>query len=237
MDVIGMAEKAALVVFVLLFTVWEARRPARPRHKRLQPLDVAVVLNVALFSLAGKWLLTPAATYASAPLGGLPLAARVLIALIVIDFLLYWVHRAMHTPVLWNTHRFHHSVTNMDWLRGVYMSGAHIVLYLAPQILLGYYLFGFTRIEMAAMVIIGYFVQLWQHANVTFEIGVLRHVLVTPQFHRLHHAYGDEARDRNFGAVLTVWDQLFGTHATPGDENYRLGLADDVPVVRGMLGV
>ena len=108
---------------------------------------------------------------------------------------------------------------------------------LAPQILIGHYVFGFSRIEMAMAVVIGYFVQLWQHANVTIDIGVLKYVFVTPQSHRIHHALAEEARDRNFGAVLSVWDVLFGTYVAPTHEDYALGVADDVPLVRGLVGV
>ena len=53
----------------------------------------------------------------------------------------------------------------------------------------------------------------------------------------LHHALDAEVRDRNFGAVLVLWDYLFGTHVPPKHENYALGVADDVPVARGLIGV
>lgn len=237
MDAIAATEKASLVLFVALFAWWEARRPARPRRPGFEALDVVVVVNVGLFSIACNWLLTPAVLFESAAFGTLPLAAKIICALVVIDFTLYWLHRGMHSRMLWNTHRFHHSVKEMNWLKGVYMSGTHIAMYLAAQVLIGYYVFGFSRIEMAIAVIIGYFVQLWQHANVTIEIGVLKYVFVTPQSHRLHHALGEELRDKNFGAVLSVWDVLFGTYVAPSREDYTLGVTDDVPVVRGLIGV
>jgi hypothetical protein len=37
-------------------------------------------------------------------------------------------------------------------------------------------------------------------------------VLVTPRSHTLHHARNAPYLDRNFGAMLCVWDRLFGTH-------------------------
>jgi len=237
LDAIALAEKASLLLFVALFVVWEALRPARPRHTAIQALDLIVVANVGLFSVACKWLLTPAAVFAAAPLGDLHPAARILAALVVIDFTLYWLHRGMHSSALWNTHRFHHSIKEVNWLKGIYTSGTHIALYLAPQILIGYYVFGFTRVEMALAVVIGYFVQLWQHANVTIEIGVLKYLFVTPQSHRLHHASGIDVRNRNFGAVFSLWDVLFGTWRAPEHEQYELGVGERVPVVRGLLGV
>jgi sterol desaturase/sphingolipid hydroxylase (fatty acid hydroxylase superfamily) len=237
LDAISLAEKASLILFAVCFTIWEAHRPARPRRETFQALDFVAIVNVGVFSFACKWLLTPSVGFESAPLGGLHLAVRIIVALVVIDFTLYWLHRAMHSRLLWNTHRFHHCVTEMDWLKGIYTSGTHIALYLAPQILIGYYLFGFTRIEMAFAVVIGYFVQLWQHANVTIETGALKYLFVTPQSHRIHHALSVAVRDRNFGAVFSVWDVLFGTYVAPSHEDYELGVADDVPVVRGLIGI
>lgn len=36
-------------------------------------------------------------------------------------------------------------------------------------------------------------------------------MVVTPQFHRVHHSIEPEHQDRNFGVVLSVWDRIFGT--------------------------
>ena len=237
MDTIAIAEKGALVVFVVLFAVWEIYRPARPKRTTLEAFDLVAVLNVGMFSLACKWALTPSEGYAAAPLGGLSLPSKIIAALIVIDFTLYWIHRGMHSSLLWNTHRFHHSIKEVNWLKGIYASGTHISMYVAPQILLGIYVFGFARLEMALAFVIGYFVQLWQHANVSLNIGVLKYLFVTPQYHRRHHALGKDMRDRNFGAILSVWDVLFGTYVEPSHENYKFGVAEEVPVVRGLLGV
>lgn len=237
LDIVDIAEKGALVVFIVLFAVWEFVRPARPKRTTLEAFDLVAITNVGLFSLACKWALTPSEVYAAAPLGGLSLPSKIVAAIIVIDFTLYWIHRGMHTSPLWNTHRFHHSIREVNWLKGVYTSGTHITMYIAPQILVGIYVFGFTRLELVLAFVIGYFVQFWQHANISVNIGVLKYLFVTPQFHRRHHALGKDMRDRNFGAILSIWDVLFGTYAKPGNESYEFGVVEDVPVVRGLLGV
>lgn len=237
LNAIALVEKASLLLLVVLFAAWEALRPARPQRLRVEAIDLVVVFNVGLVSLICHWLLMPPSVFVAAPLGELPRAARFLVALLIIDFTLYWIHRAMHGSWLWNVHRMHHGVTSMNWLKGIHMSAGHIALYLVPQILIAHYLLGFSRLEMAALVVTGYFVQLWQHANVAIDIGPLKYVFVTPQSHRVHHARGRALRDRNFGTVLAVWDVLFGTFAAPGHEDYELGVEEQVPVVRGMIGV
>jgi sterol desaturase/sphingolipid hydroxylase (fatty acid hydroxylase superfamily) len=58
-----------------------------------------------------------------------------------------------------------------------------------------------------------------QHANVRIHFGRLgERLLVSPRFHRTHHAVGigHESRGRelggcNFGVLLPVWDVIFGT--------------------------
>ena len=154
----------------------------------------------------------------------------------MVDFLLYWLHRAMHTKYLWKTHWFHHSVKRMNWLKGLYTSATHIVMYVTPQLILGYYLFGFTMLQMTGCLVATYFTQLWQHANITAKIGVLEYVFITPQAHRMHHSL-NEVRDHNFGALFCVWDRMFGTYVTPKDECYALGIDKEYGLLRGLLGV
>ena len=35
---------------------------------------------------------------------------------VVGDFMSYWAHRWLHTPMLWDYHAIHHSSETMDWL-------------------------------------------------------------------------------------------------------------------------
>jgi sterol desaturase/sphingolipid hydroxylase (fatty acid hydroxylase superfamily) len=37
-------------------------------------------------------------------------------------------------------------------------------------------------------------------------------MIVTPRVHRLHHNPEREHHDSNYGELLTLWDQLFGTY-------------------------
>jgi sterol desaturase/sphingolipid hydroxylase (fatty acid hydroxylase superfamily) len=44
-----------------------------------------------------------------------PLIGFVL-SFIIVDYLYYWNHRLLHSPLLWRVHRVHHTVTQMDVL-------------------------------------------------------------------------------------------------------------------------
>ena len=67
---------------------------------------------------------------------------------------------------------------------------------------------------------------LWAHANITLPEAFdkpLRKVLVTPAVHAMHHSSYQPETDSNYGAVLTIWDRLFGTYTTPGTGPARVG--------------
>jgi sterol desaturase/sphingolipid hydroxylase (fatty acid hydroxylase superfamily) len=54
-----------------------------------------------------------------------------------------------------------------------------------------------------------------QHGNIRLPERVerwLQPVLVTSDMHRIHHSVVFEQANSNYGAVLSVWDRLFGTY-------------------------
>jgi len=86
-----------------------------------------------------------------------------------------------------------------------------------------------TVIGLPALLVIGFQLacfhyQAWLH---TESIGPLRGFdswLNTPANHRIHHSTAARHADRNMGAVLMVWDRIFGTYATP-EPNLSYGIA------------
>jgi sterol desaturase/sphingolipid hydroxylase (fatty acid hydroxylase superfamily) len=230
-------DKWLLGCFIVLFTIWEYFKPARRERFTISKMDLIAVFNLTLFSLLCKFALLPNEEWVkSAPLADTPFYIRIIIAIVIIDFLLYWLHRAMHTKHLWKTHWFHHSVEQMNWLKGLYTSATHILMYITPQLMLGYYLFGFSIFEMTCCLVATYFIQLWQHANITVKLGVLEYVLITPQAHRIHHSLNG-LRDSNFGALFCIWDRLFGTYSLHQDESFKLGTSQKHGLIRGLLGL
>jgi sterol desaturase/sphingolipid hydroxylase (fatty acid hydroxylase superfamily) len=52
-----------------------------------------------------------------------------------------------------------------------------------------------------------------QHANLRWTFGPAGRVLVSPAYHRLHHA--PDTQHVNLGVVLTIWDVLAGRTRFP----------------------
>ena len=71
---------------------------------------------------------------------------------------------------------------------------------------------------------------LFTHADVAMPRrldAVLRWLIVTPDWHRIHHSVHRAETDSNYGNGLSVWDRLFGTYiAQPRDGHFdmRIGL-------------
>jgi sterol desaturase/sphingolipid hydroxylase (fatty acid hydroxylase superfamily) len=62
---------------------------------------------------------------------------------------------------------------------------------------------------------------LLQHSNVDGRCGPMNRVFSTAEQHRYHHARRRGAKAVNYGAVLSVWDQVFRTSQMPAPERFE----------------
>ncbi|HJQ59883.1 MAG TPA: sterol desaturase family protein [Vineibacter sp.] len=135
---------------------------------------------------------------------------------LIYDFAGYWLHRLQHAlPWWWALHSLHHSqrqVTCWSDDRNHLLDDLLASLYFALVALL----IGIQPTQYVALLLASKLVESFSHANVSFGFGrMLDKVIVDPWFHRIHHARASAAEphihDRNFSAVLPIWDILFGT--------------------------
>jgi sterol desaturase/sphingolipid hydroxylase (fatty acid hydroxylase superfamily) len=63
----------------------------------------------------------------------------------------------------------------------------------------------------------------FQHANLDYSLGPLRHLFGVAQTHRWHHKRDYEDAQVNFGEWLMLWDHLFRTYRQPPG---RIGQGD-----------
>lgn len=67
----------------------------------------------------------------------------------------------------------------------------------------------------------------FHHSNIGFKGEYwLGQLIITPKQHRLHHSTERHEHDRNFGAVLSVWDRLFKTLSEADPQ--RLGIKESI---------
>jgi sterol desaturase/sphingolipid hydroxylase (fatty acid hydroxylase superfamily) len=246
-DVQIVAFFALIVFFSAGERLWPARRIDVWKDLRVDLLSFvfALAANRAVTRLIGAVTgdVTPRALRSIvASLHQLPSAARIAFAIVVVDFIVYWIHRSQHTfPLMWRTHAWHHSIEEMYWFSGFRTSFFHSLLNNIPQVVIPVTVFRLTPAEAAIAYSTGLFIQFVEHTNWNLSFGPLNRLLVTPDYHRIHHA-ATLHRGKNLAGALRIWDVLFGTYVDPGEvsDRYALGLGETVEtkhIPRFLVGV
>lgn len=141
----------------------------------------------------------------------LPFWGQLFLIILLADLVQYWAHRGYHEiPFLWRFHAIHHSAKKMDWMAG---SRQHLLEIIATRclVLIPVFLLGFSKSVIDAYIIVVGLQAVFNHANVKFKFGWLKHIVVTPQFHHWHHSSDKAAIDKNYAAHFSFLDYIFGT--------------------------
>jgi sterol desaturase/sphingolipid hydroxylase (fatty acid hydroxylase superfamily) len=221
---------------LVLVALAEVVRPDRPAARRRWPVNFALgLVNAVLVRLAsvaapaGVAVLAESANYGLLRQVDLPLPAVIIIAIIVMDFAIYWQHRLFHaTRWGWALHRLHHADGSLDVSTAVRFNPAEALVSMlyksALTLFLGLPLAAVLALE--AWLAVGSIIE---HANLRLPAradAVLRRVWVTPAMHRVHHSAHGQDYNQNYGFALSIWDHLFGTHRmAPTGQQIGLPLA------------
>jgi sterol desaturase/sphingolipid hydroxylase (fatty acid hydroxylase superfamily) len=144
-------------------------------------------------------------------LGRRPIAAWV-VAFVGVDFIYYWWHRASHrVNLMWAAHAVHHQ--SEDYNLAVALRQAVLTPFTSLPFSLPMAMLGIPPLIYVAAEAFSTLYQFWIHTELVGRLGPLEQVFNTPSHHRVHHARNPRYIDRNYGAVLIVWDRLFGTYA------------------------
>jgi len=167
-----------------------------------------------------------------------PAWLRFLLGVAIGDFLA-WSHHVIRHKVraFWLFHEVHHAQRHMNqWTNErVHLVDGLVALAIQALPLL---VLGVPSFETGAYVVAAAWYTRLYHANVRSNFGPLRHLLVTPQSHRVHHSLQPEHEDQNFGVIFSVWDRLFGTSNRDATVYPETGVTDPrFPVERGFADV
>ena len=140
-----------------------------------------------------------------------------LLALIGVDFLYYWFHRATHdVRLFWCFHVTHHSSEEFNLSVALRQCAFQRLLeypFNFPLALLGVPWQMFLICHGILKVY-----QFWVHTRWIGKLGPLEYVILTPSHHRVHHGRDPLYLDRNHGGILIIWDRLFGTYVEEKEE-------------------
>jgi sterol desaturase/sphingolipid hydroxylase (fatty acid hydroxylase superfamily) len=131
----------------------------------------------------------------------------------ILDFADYWRHRLSHMFRWWYAlHSLHHAQRQMTFWSD---DRNHIL-----DDLIAFFWFmtiglliGIPPLQFPLLVLVLRFLESLSHANARLSFGPIgERLLISPRFHRLHHAIRAAGRRScNYGAVFPWWDMLFGT--------------------------
>jgi sterol desaturase/sphingolipid hydroxylase (fatty acid hydroxylase superfamily) len=138
------------------------------------------------------------------------------VALVGIDFVYYWDHRAGHEiRLLWASHVVHHSSQryNLSTALRQTWTGEYTFLFFIPVVAVG------VPVEIAlASWSFNLLYQFWIHTEAIDRMwGWFEWLFNTPSHHRVHHGTQSQYLDRNYGGILIVWDRLFRTFEPEGE--------------------
>lgn len=203
--------------FLALFLVVERLRPAQRRallargyrHDVLftllnatvvAPLVVALSLSFAAATKGAlPWVVVP-------KMGFLPHWGVIALIFVAMDGCNWLAHFSNHRlRVLWRFHELHHSQEDMSVLT---VFRTHPLIHVSYLITLipGIVLLANGEVPTALLVVYAAIVA-FEHSNTNLSFGPLGRVLVSPNYHRIHHRL-TTPQDVNLGFALTIWDQL-----------------------------
>jgi sterol desaturase/sphingolipid hydroxylase (fatty acid hydroxylase superfamily) len=226
------------VAFALAFDIYR-RRDLRQRYlSRSVRVDMtyAAVEFTHLLQLAvigmlpaviAHFLRTHAPWLGFLPVDWMPLWCRWIVVFVVLDFVVYWQHRAQHASrFFWQLHKTHHSqveltVFTVFRLPLIDRTVQTTVLAVA-SVMMGD---DYAIPSSIAMILLLH--QLIEHSDTGLSFGPLDRLFVSPRYHQVHHSTRADHLDRNFAGVFSIWDRMFGTYAEHGPGPLSYGLVDE----------
>ncbi|MEM7373895.1 MAG: sterol desaturase family protein [Bacteroidota bacterium] len=193
--------------------IWRPSMIADALHVMVTPL-LSFIPLIALFGLLEPFKITWIADAITTQ----PHWLQIIEVLLIQDFLTYWAHRWLHTPLLWPIHAIHHSSPQLDWLAGERTHpldmAFNAVIITVPLALTGF--------DLVDLLWVGLFLEVWDrtiHANLNWRLWFLRYIWVTPEYHHWHHVDRPEVYNKNLAGLFPIWDILFGTYHMPHDQH------------------
>jgi sterol desaturase/sphingolipid hydroxylase (fatty acid hydroxylase superfamily) len=221
--VVGPLALAIIGVCLVVERIWPAQqRPLFARGYRHDLLITLVNATLVLPLVTALTLSFAALVHRFLPLivlpkmGPVPRWVAIAVILVLMDGCNWFVHLANHrVQMLWRFHELHHSQEDMNALT-VFRTHPLIHFSYLIALLPGLVLLANGALSVTVLVVYGGIVA-FAHSNTRLSFGPLGRILVSPNFHRIHHRLVGP-QDVNLGFALTIWDQLFHTAVFPTKE-------------------
>ncbi len=136
--------------------------------------------------------------------------------LVLLDFLIYWWHRANHeVPFLWRFHEVHHLDNFLDSTSALRFHFGEVALSaLARAAVIVVFAIPLTTVLVFETLVL--MAAIFHHSNLALPRGferALSRVAITPSIHWVHHHARRRDTDSNYGTLFSFWDPVFGTRS------------------------
>ena len=226
---------ALVIVMLLVEVIHPLRAEWKMTHASFFRRDLPFMLiggfTLVVVNYIAGWVILNFAVPRGDALAELPLVPAVVMALLIPDFIWYWVHRFSHEGRgafgrwMWRMHVAHHLPQQVYLLMHGVAHPINILIvrgiFTVPLFLLGFS----TESLFIANLVVGLhgFVS---HFNVDIRAGWLNYLFMGTELHRYHHST-DPREGKNYASTVSLWDILFGTfYYRPHENPRRLGVAE-----------
>lgn len=182
-------------------------------------LSLLIVLPVSAWASANPLFLRPAL------LSGW---SGLIFDLLLLDFLIYWWHRANHrVPFLWRFHEVHHLDRFLDTTSALRFHFGEVFLSaLARALVIVAFALPFSSVLVFETLVL--LAAIFHHSNLRLPLrveAVLGRLIITPAIHWVHHHALRKDTDSNYGTIFSFWDPLFGSRSpTHRDLGMEIGV-------------
>jgi sterol desaturase/sphingolipid hydroxylase (fatty acid hydroxylase superfamily) len=131
---------------------------------------------------------------------------------LILDFADYWRHRLSHSFRAWYAlHALHHAQRQMSFWSDDRNHVLDDMISFIWFFIIGLAI-GIPPLQFPILLLLLRFMESLSHANIKLSFGPAEYLLISPRFHRRHHAMAAAGRRScNYGAVFPFWDILFRT--------------------------
>lgn len=159
----------------------------------------------------------------------LPYYVKLIFGVVCIDFVNYWAHRLNHRwELFWRLHRVHHSDTIMDSSTTYRFHPFDALLDNFASVVAAL-IFGLDGSILVFWLILYMPLLVLHHTNfimANWFDKTFGKIIVSPNFHKIHHHQKQEFTDSNYGLIFIFWDRLFKTYKRIPVNEIKYGLSE-----------
>jgi sterol desaturase/sphingolipid hydroxylase (fatty acid hydroxylase superfamily) len=228
---------AVLLGLLVLYFVIELTLPYQKRWSMTWRSFLADIRMIAVNAMIGPLASLGLGLFAITLSGELDGPARdwhpaiqLAFALLLFEAIYYTMHRLMHEApggwgsFLWRVHAAHHLPSRVYLVMHGVQHPINALMVRVIATIVPLWAMGFEPRVVAMFAMISGVHGSISHFNADVRAGWLNYIFITTELHRYHHS-ADVAEGRNYGAVLSIFDQLSGTFVyRPGQAPKELGV-------------